>query len=659
MKSPAQILYLEDEANDVELARALLCQANIDHEMVHVQTRDDFRAALELKNYDLILADYSLPSFDGLTALAMAKEQSPEIPFILVTGKLGEEPAIESLKAGATDYVLKQKRARLVPAVHRALCEAEEHRHRLQAEAELHRLATAVDQAAEVIVVTDPEGTIQYANPAFECVTGFSQEEAVGQNSHILKSGKQDRAFYEELWSTIRNGEVWSGHFTNIKKDGSIYEEDASISPVLDDKGQIVNYVAVKRDVTGQAAMERRLRQAQKLEALGTLAGGIAHDFNNVLAAIIGYGQMTAERLSEGSPEQADLDQVLSAAYRAKNLVRQILTFSRKREQERQPVLLHLIAGEALELLRPSLPATIEIERTIDKNCGVVNADPTQIHQIIMNLCINAYHAMKETGGVLSVGLASVEVDDHLVDLYPSLREGAYAKLTVKDTGHGMDREIMDRIFDPFFTTKDEGEGTGMGLSTVHGIVQAYGGAITVDSEPGKGTTFDVYLPFVETSVQEEKLDDEPIQGGDERVLVIDDEETLANLIGRQLQILGYDVTVKTSSVAALKDFRSRPQHFDLIITDDIMPKMTGRQLIREVTRIRKDIPVISISGGDRKISSEEAKKSGISAFLNKPFNLRDLALTVRNVLNEAKAAKASLSGSTQDSCSQYQEIQS
>ncbi len=659
MKSPAQILYLEDEANDVELAGALLCQAKIDHEIVHVETRDAFCTALEQQAFDLILADYALPSFDGLTALAMAKEQAPEVPFILVTGQLGEEPAIESLKAGATDYVLKQKRARLVPAVRRALCDAEEHRQRLQAEAESRRLATAVDQAAEVIVVTDTDGTIQYANPAFERVTGFSREETVGQNSRILKSGRQDRAFYEELWNTISNGEVWSGHFTNMKKDGSIYEEDATISPVRDDGGQIISYVAVKRDVTEQAAMERRLRQAQKLEALGTLAGGIAHDFNNVLAAIIGYGQMTAERLSEGSPEQGDLDQVLSAAYRAKNLVQQILTFSRKREQERQPVLLHLIAGEALELLRPSLPATIEIQRTIDKNCAPVTADPTQIHQIIMNLCTNAYHAMKETGGVLSVDLASVEVDNDLVDSYPSLREGAYAKLTVKDTGHGMEREIMDCIFDPFFTTKDEGEGTGMGLSTVHGIVQAYEGAIAVDSEPGRGTTFDVYLPLTETAAQEEKLDDEPIPGGDERVLVIDDEEVLANLIGRQLQALGYEVTVRTSSVAALKLFCAQPQHFDLIITDNIMPKMTGRQLIREVTRIRKDIPVISISGEDRKMSSEEVKKSVISAFLNKPFSLRDLALAVRNVLDEAKAAKASLTGSTQDSCSQYQEIQS
>ncbi|NIA15878.1 MAG: response regulator [Nitrospiraceae bacterium] len=659
MKSLVHILYLEDEANDVELAGALLCQANIDYEMLHVETRDAFRTALEQQAFDLILADYSLPSFDGLTALAMARKQCPEVPFILVSGQLGEELAIDSLKSGATDYVLKQKRGRLVPAMRRALCEAEEHRRCLRAEAELRRLAVAIDQAAEIIIVTDPEGAIQYANPAFEQVTGFSREEVEGQNPHILKSGKQDRAFYEELWNTISNGEVWSGHFTNMKKDGSLYEEDATISPVRDGSGRIINYVAVKRDVTEQATFERRLRQAQKLEALGTLAGGIAHDFNNLLAAIIGYGEMAAERLAGGSPEQRDLDQALSAAHRAKNLVRQILTFSQQREQERQPVHLHLIVGEALELLRPSLPTTIEIQCTLDKNCGPVNADPTQMHQIIMNLCTNAYHAMKETGGVLSVGLALVKADGDLVDLRPSLPEGVYAKLTVKDAGHGMDGETTERIFDPFFTTKDEGEGAGLGLSTVHGIVKACGGTIAVDSEPGRGTTFDVYLPCAETATKEEKIDDGPIQGGTERVLVVDDEETLAELIGRQLQVLGYDVTVRTSSVEALQDVCARPHHFDLIIIDDIMPKMTGRQLIREGRRFRKDIPVISISGADEETSSEEAEKSGIRMFLKKPFSHRVLASAVRNVLNETKAENTSVPARSETVCARYKERKS
>jgi PAS domain S-box-containing protein len=659
MKSPARILYLEDEANDVEIAGALLFQADIDHEMVHVETREDFSSALQQQTFDLILADYSLPSFDGLTALAMAREQCPNVPFILVSGTVGEELAIDSLKSGATDYVLKQRLARLVPAVCRALCEADEHCQRLQAEAEQRRLVVAIEQAAEAIVVTDAEATIQYVNPAFERITGFEQKEAVGQNTRILKSGKQDDAFYEELWNTISNGEVWSGHFTNMRKDGSLYEEDSTISAVRDDSGQIISYVAVKRDVTEQTALERRLRQAQKLEALGTLAGGIAHDFNNLLAAIIGYGQMAAERLPHNTQEREDLDHALDAADRAKDLVRQILTFSRPGDQECQSVHLHLIAGEALKLLRPSLPATIKIQDNFGKNCGPVYADPTQMHQVIMNLCTNAYHAMKESGGVLSLGLASVEANGDSEGLGLGLREGAYAKLTVKDTGHGMNRETMDRIFDPFFTTKNEAEGTGMGLSTAHGIVKACGGAIAVDSEPGKGTTFDVYLPLSETVTQEEETGGEPIRGGTERILVVDDEEDMVDIIGRQLESLAYDVTVRTSSLEALKDFRARPQYFDLIIADNVMPKMTGREFVQEVMQIRRDIPVISISGYVESVSTAKAKKPGISTFLSKPFGSRALGVAVRNVLNEATAEKAALPARAGDSCVPCEEVQS
>ena len=787
MRSPIHILYLEDEANDLELAASLLRQENVDYEMVHVQTRDEYLTALEQQDLDLILGDYSLPSFDGLTALRMAKERRPEVPFILLSGTVGEELAIDSLKAGATDYVLKQRLSRLVPAVRRALREAEEqeetkraqealaeserryrrivkavtdyiytvhveegrpvgtthgdacfavtgyttedltadsglwlrmipeedrelvmqrasqilageavspfaHRilrkdgeerwvansmvphldragrlisydglvrdvtERKAAEEDRRRLAIAINQAAEIVVVTGADGAIQYVNPAFERVTGFSREEALGQNPRILKSGKQDGAFYEELWNTISNGGVWSGHFVNMKKDGSLYEEDASISPVRDDGGKIVSYVAVQRDVTEQAQLERRLRQAQRLEALGTLAGGIAHDFNNILTAIVGYGQLAAEALHEDTPERADVEQILGAAARAKNLIRQILAFSRQTEQERQPVRLHLVLGEVLALLRPSLPATIEIQSNVNIDCGPVYADPTQMHQVIMNLCTNAFHAMEGNGGVLGIDLRGVEVDGKTC---PGLGEGSFAKLTVKDTGHGMDGPTMERVFDPFFTTKEESKGTGMGLSTVHGIVKACGGTISVDSVPGKGTTFDLYLPLAQTTTQKREPEKETPPGGNERVLVIDDEEDLANLIGRQLASLGYDATVKTSSVEGLEEFRTRPDHFDLIITDLVMPEMTGRELIREVVRLREDISVIAISGGIKRLSTGEAGERLADALLEKPFDLRALGLAVRNVLNGTKRASDSLQANAPDSCASHGEMQS
>ena len=507
-----------------------------------------------------------------------------------------------------------------------------------RAEEERERLATAIEHAAEGIVVTDTEGTIQYVNPAFEEMTGFRREEALGKNPHFLSSGKHDEAFYRQLWETIAGGGVWSGHFTNMKKDGSLYEEEATISPVYDSSGRIVNYVAVKRDVTEQNLMDRRLRQAQKLEAIGTLAGGIAHDFNNVLAAIIGYSQIAQDTLSPDSEAHADLEHVLNAANRAKDLVRQILTFSRRDEEERQPVRIHLIIGEAIKLLRPSLPSTIEMRRSIDKECGAVLADPTQMHQIIMNLCTNAYHAMKDTGGVLNVGLIAVDADARLVALHPGLQEGTYAKLTIGDTGHGMDRETMDRIFDPFFTTKGVGEGTGLGLANVHGIVTACGGVVAVYSEPGKGTRFSVYLPCIESEACQRVLPSEPPRGGNESILVVDDEVNVLHVVEMGLERFGYRLTALTSSTEALELFRNQPQRFDLVISDVTMPGMAGQELARELLLLRPGLPIILMSGFSEALSPEKAKALGIRAFISKPDGIQDIARHVREVLDSAEA---------------------
>ena len=508
----------------------------------------------------------------------------------------------------------------------------EEHK---QAEAERARLAAAIEHAAETIIVTDTDGTIQYVNPGFEQITGYAREEVIGQNPRMLKSGKQDQAFYAQLWDTIAGGEVWCGHFINLRKDGALYEEEATISPVYDSSGEIVNYVAVKRDISEQLKIERQLRQAQKLEAIGTLAGGIAHDFNNVLAAIIGYTQLAAGELPADSNVRHDLDRVLSAADRAKDLVRQILTFSRQVEEERQPIKLHLIIREALKLLRPSLPTTIEIKEDIDRDCEPVLADPTQMHQVIMNLCTNAYQAMTEEGGVLAVALKPFAADHDFARSHPNLHEGAYVRLTVSDTGHGMDKETLERIFEPFFTTKERGEGTGLGLATVHGIATAHGGTVTVYSELGTGSTFHVYLPCVERSVPEQTRGETPIRGGHERILVVDDEKDIADMMERALEQFGYDVIAMTSSVDALAAFCAQPHLFDLIITDYTMSKMTGEQLASKVTGIRPDIPIILMTGFSERISRERAEEIGLSRFLMKPADPRHIARVVREVLDK------------------------
>jgi CheY-like chemotaxis protein/anti-sigma regulatory factor (Ser/Thr protein kinase) len=350
--------------------------------------------------------------------------------------------------------------------------------------------------------------------------------------------------------------------------------------------------------------------------------------------AVVGYTEMALANASLPESVRKELDEVLNAGYRARDLVNQILTFCRHEEQERSPVRMGVIVKEAIRFLRASLPSTIEIRQNIPSGLGSILADPTQMHQVLMNLCANAAHAMRETGGVLQIGLKDLSLDTEDVERYPGLEAGHYQALTVSDTGHGMDQTTIERIFEPFFTTKEKGEGTGMGLATVHGIVQNYGGAISVYSEPGKGTTFHLLFPKIETSGSNEHLSTTAIPGGKERILFVDDEEMLVHLGQRVLENLGYAVTAASNGMEALELFREQPGIFDLLITDQTMPKMTGANLAREVLRIRPDIPVILCTGFTELLTPEDAKGMGISEFITKPVGKRQLAETVRRVLD-------------------------
>jgi len=507
-----------------------------------------------------------------------------------------------------------------------------------RAEEQLVLLATAIEQAAEGITITDKNGTIQYVNPSFERISGYAREEIIGQNHHILKSSKHDEAFYKAMWNTLSRGEVWTGYMINEKKDGTTYRVEASISPIRDNASTIINYVTIERDVTHEAELETQLRQVQKMEAIGTLVGGIAHDFNNILAAIMGYTEMALYDVPEGTAGRRNLEQVLKAGYRGKDLVKQIITFSRRSEQERRSMRVSPIVKEALKLLKASLPTTIDIRQNIETQSGMVLADPTQIHQVLMNLCSNAAYAMREKGGVLGVSLVDADIDsDGAEPSYPDLNPGAYLKLTVSDTGHGIDRAIMERIFDPFFTSKKPGEGTGMGLAVVHGIVKSYGGAIVVDSEPGKGSTFDVFLPRIEGDFFPEADSAAPMPTGNERILFVDDEEDLLDMVHQMLERLGYSVVAKTNSLEALEAFKAQPDQFALVITDQTMPHMTGADLAKELMRIRPDIPIILCTGFSEVISAEEAKALGIREFVMKPFATREIAEITRRVLDGKK----------------------
>ncbi|MEE4357510.1 MAG: response regulator [Desulfococcaceae bacterium] len=394
----------------------------------------------------------------------------------------------------------------------------------------------------------------------------------------------------------------------------------------------------LKEEMEEHQRAEARFRHAQKMEALGTLAGGIAHDFNNILFPIIGYTELMMDDVPENGPMHRNLEQILKAAFRAKELVSQILAFGRRGETEKSLLNIRLVVKEALKLLQATLPATIAIQQKIQKDCGSVLGNPTQIHQVMMNLCTNAYHAMREKGGVLSVEMDECEMDEGKNCLLPGMTPGNYVRIRVSDTGQGMDEDIREQIFDPYFTTKEPGEGTGLGLSVVHGIVKSHQGHISVQSRIGEGSVFEIYLPVVEKYAGRAPAESaENIPGGTENILLVDDEYQIVQMEKQMLQRMGYRVRGMTDSTAALELFRKKPDDFDLVITDMTMPGITGIQLAREILRIRPDIPLILCTGFSETISGEQARAKGIREYIMKPVLKREMAKTIRRVLDTSE----------------------
>ncbi len=764
MDATIEILHLEDDPVDAELVKEKLADGGLGCRILLVRTREHFETALHDGGADIILADYRLPKYDGMSALRTAREMCPDMPFIFVSGTMGEQAVIEALTRGATDYVLKQNLSRLAPAVLRALQEAENMRERRKAERSLAEseaklrsilenigvgislinpemkilelnkrmrewfpdidpdrhpicyqafnvpprqqvcsycptcktlqdgrvheattrtprdgevfnyriissplrnaagelvaaiemvdditessrsrealqrsndlLHTIIEAAPVAIIGLDLEGRVHSVwNPAAEKMLGWSAREVMGKPLPTVPEDRQEE--FKRFREQIRRGMTLDGvEVRRQRRDGTPIDYCIYASPLHDSQGGIRGNIALLVDITERKKLEAQLLQVQKIEAIGQLAGGIAHDFNNILSAITGYAELSVSILEPESQASEYLNLVLEASGRAKELINQILMFSRESVQDLRPIRVDFPVKEALKLIRASVPATIEIISRILSAASAL-ADPTQIHQIVMNLCTNAAQAMQEKGGLLEVHLTDIIVEPaDILQNYPDAKPGEYIRLSVSDRGHGIDARHLHRIFDPFFTTKKRGEGTGMGLSVVHGIVTSYGGFVYASNRTGGGSTFEILIPAQARAVAHDAVPETPIPTGNETILFVDDEDMLVDIVKRMLESLGYRVVARTSAVEALEAFKSNPDGFDLLITDMTMPKMSGLDLTERIHQLRPGFPVILCSGFGVEMNARNIAAYGLREIIHKPVLRRHMAMAVRKALD-------------------------
>ena len=767
MTETLRILILEDVPTDAELTMGELRRAGIDFVARCVETREDYVTALSEFDPHVVLSDYSLPLFDGMTALRLALDLAPTVPVILVTGSMSEEIAVEVMKAGAADYLLKNDLGRLGPALRgavekrRLLAErsrAEEARREVEKElrqkneilqaifdqipvmigfvdssgrltlanrewervfgwsleeaqridfwsetypdpeerrrllefmersegqwglfkttvrdgraldttwaivrlaegtrvaigqdlSELRKvdervakLSRAVEDSPVSVVITGRDGSIEYVNRKFTAATGYEASEVLGKNPRFLKSGATPQGVYEDLWRTIAAGGEWRGELQNKRKNGEFFWEDASISGIRNEDGQITHYVAVKEDITQRKRAEealhqsqQQLLQSQKMEAIGRLAGGIAHDFNNLLNVIQGYAELLLKALSPEGDARAKVEQILKATDRAAGLTRQLLAFSRKQVLAPRVLNLEAIVADTEIMLRRVIGEDVELTVSRHPPLGHVKADPSQIEQVLLNLAVNARDAMPN-GGTLTIELANADLDEAYAATHEPVVPGRYVMLAVSDTGIGMDAETRSHVFEPFFTTKERGKGTGLGLATAYGIVKQSDGFIWVYSELGHGSTFKVYLPRIEGKAEHPAVATKATapKGAGETILLVEDEPSVRELVQELLEANGYAVVSAANAADGLAAVGRHPGPIHLLLTDVVMPGLSGRELAERLKPLRPETKVLFMSGyTNDAISHHGILEPGVQ-YVQKPFTEATLAEAVRRTL--------------------------
>jgi PAS domain S-box-containing protein len=507
---------------------------------------------------------------------------------------------------------------------------------------EIKRLAAVVQQSNEIIVITSPQGEIEYVNPTFEKITGYSDAEVIGQNPRIFKSGHQDQSFYQNFWNTITNGGTWSGKFINKKKNGDIYYEEAVVFPLKNSQGEIVNFCKISRDITRLQELEEQLRQAQKMESIGTLAGGVAHDFNNLLTVINGYAEMAMLKLEKEHAVRKELEAILNAGKRAVSLTSQLLAFSRKQISNPEIVNINDIIASMDKMLRRLIGEDIRIETIFEKDIPNIKADPSQIEQIFTNLVVNARDAVQAVREPnfkkkITIETGTVFLDEDYVAIHPGAKVGQHVFFGVSDNGIGMDARIKQKIFEPFFTTKEKHRGTGLGLAMVYGIVKQNNGYISVDSEPGKGTTFKIYWPITEEQPKKDKLVTEnKLLPGSETILLVEDDASVREFAVDALNTLGYKVIWASNGQTAIDLIESDSPNIDLLITDIVMPEMNGEELAKRIKTIYPKLKIIFVSGyTDNHLLHDDGTLGEDVNFIQKPYSIEKLAKEIRHILQE------------------------